>query len=163
MSTFGGLDTLFNPAKRHLDEERLRLQSTREDIGDASGGKRIDLDSGRVKIARGPSNDDAELALDGDDPADDPDAPAVATTEGTVRTDADADADPAVADRTTSAEPVTADKPAAVATAAKPAKHAAVAKHGKVKPGKAKAGRADAADDENTPAGRARRRRAAKP
>ena len=62
MSTFGGLDTLFNPAKRHLDEERLRLQSTREDIGDASGGKRIDLDSGRVKIARGQSAEDAAQA-----------------------------------------------------------------------------------------------------
>jgi hypothetical protein len=90
VSTFGGLDTLFNPAKRHLDEEKLRLQSTREDIGDASGGQRIDLDSGRVKIARAQSSDDAEV-LAGDDPADDEAAPVVATTSGTVRTDADAD------------------------------------------------------------------------
>jgi hypothetical protein len=99
MSTFGGLDVLFNPAKRHLDEEKLRLQSTREEIGDASGGKRIDLDSGRVKIAKAQGDDsEADLAgpdIAGDDPADDPDAPVVATTETTVRTDADADADPA--------------------------------------------------------------------
>ena len=62
-----GLDTLFNPAKRHMDEEKRRLQSTREEIGDSSGGKRIDLESGKVVITR-PSakaedeNDDAEDA-----------------------------------------------------------------------------------------------------
>jgi len=100
MSTFGGLDTLFNPAKRHLDEEKLRLQSTREEVGDASGGKRIDLDSGRVKItrsARAVAAEDAD-ALAGDDPADDPDAAVVATTDGHVRMDAAADDDPAVAE-----------------------------------------------------------------
>jgi hypothetical protein len=48
-----GLDTLFNPAKRHMDEEKRRLQSTREEIGDSSGGKRIDLESGKVTITRG--------------------------------------------------------------------------------------------------------------
>ena len=47
-----GLDTLFNPAKRHMDEEKRRLQSTREEVGDNSGGKRIDLESGKVHIAR---------------------------------------------------------------------------------------------------------------
>jgi Family of unknown function (DUF6191) len=47
-----GLDTLFNPAKRHMDEEKRRLQSTREEIGDSSGGKRIDLESGKVVIQR---------------------------------------------------------------------------------------------------------------
>jgi hypothetical protein len=47
-----GIDTLFNPAKRHMDEEKRRLQSTREEIGDSSGGKRIDLDSGKVTIQR---------------------------------------------------------------------------------------------------------------
>jgi Family of unknown function (DUF6191) len=47
-----GLDALFNPAKRHMDEEKRRLQSTREEIGDSSGGARIDLDSGRVVIRR---------------------------------------------------------------------------------------------------------------
>ncbi len=47
-----GLDVLFNPAKRHMDDEKRRLQSTREQIGDSSGGKRIDLDSGKVTIRR---------------------------------------------------------------------------------------------------------------
>jgi len=47
-----GLDTLFNPGKRHLDEEKRRLQSTREEVGDSSGGRRIDLESGTVVISR---------------------------------------------------------------------------------------------------------------
>jgi hypothetical protein len=57
-----GLDTLFNPAKRHMDEEKRRLQSTREEIGDSSGGKRIDLESGKVTIQRKPheAEDDME-------------------------------------------------------------------------------------------------------
>ena len=60
-----GLDTLFNPAKRHMDEEKRRLQATREEIGDSSGGKRIDLESGKVKIrrttAKPPAGEDADL------------------------------------------------------------------------------------------------------
>ena len=56
-----GLDTLFNPAKRHMDEEKRRLQSTRAEIGDSSGGKRIDLESGKVTISRGqPKDADAD-------------------------------------------------------------------------------------------------------
>jgi len=56
-----GLDTLFNPAKRHMDEEKRRLQSTREEIGDSSGGKRIDLESGKVIIDKADSEaDEAE-------------------------------------------------------------------------------------------------------
>ncbi|MGI8666104.1 MAG: DUF6191 domain-containing protein [Jatrophihabitans sp.] len=47
-----GIDTLFNPGKRHMDEEKRRLQSTREEIGDSSGGRRIDLESGVVRIGR---------------------------------------------------------------------------------------------------------------
>jgi hypothetical protein len=58
-----GLDTLFNPAKRHMDEEKRRLQSTREEIGDSSGGKRIDLESGKVTIER--SAKDADDDPDG--------------------------------------------------------------------------------------------------
>lgn len=54
-----GLDTLFNPAKRHMDEEKRRLQSTREEIGDSSGGKRIDLESGKVTIQRRDASDEA--------------------------------------------------------------------------------------------------------
>ena len=56
-----GLDVLFNPAKRHMDEEKQRLQSTREEIGDASGGKRIDLESGKVVIPRSNAEDEATL------------------------------------------------------------------------------------------------------
>src|SRR5262245_60994205 len=55
-----GLDTLFNPAKRHMDEEKRRLQSTREEIGDSSGGKRIDLESGKVTIQRSARDADDE-------------------------------------------------------------------------------------------------------
>jgi hypothetical protein len=68
-----GLDVLFNPAKRHMDEEKRRLQSTREEVGDASDGKRIDLVAGKVVIRRkaadaedadaeAPAADDAEDA-----------------------------------------------------------------------------------------------------
>jgi hypothetical protein len=55
-----GLDTLFNPAKRHMDEEKRRLQSTREEVGDSSGGRRIDLESGKVSIPKHKNGDDAE-------------------------------------------------------------------------------------------------------
>ena len=55
-----GLDTLFNPAKRHMDEEKRRLQSTREEVGDSSGGKRIDLESGKVVIAKSTDEGAAE-------------------------------------------------------------------------------------------------------
>jgi hypothetical protein len=55
-----GLDTLFNPAKRHMDEEKRRLQSTREEVGDNSGGKRIDFESGKVSIKRTTGDTDAD-------------------------------------------------------------------------------------------------------
>ncbi len=45
-----GLDTLFNPSKRHMDEEKQRLQATREEVGDNSGGERIDISTGKVVI-----------------------------------------------------------------------------------------------------------------
>ena len=45
-----GLDTLFNPSKRHMDEEKRRLQATREEVGDNSGGERIDVSTGKVVI-----------------------------------------------------------------------------------------------------------------
>ena len=68
-----GLDTLFNPAKRHMDEEKRRLQSTREEIGDSSGGKRIDLESGKVTIRKGePVNAADETAHDDAPEADQP-------------------------------------------------------------------------------------------
>jgi hypothetical protein len=59
-----GLDTLFNPAKRHMDEEKRRLQSTREEIGDSSGGKRIDLESGKVVIKRPSAKSDDDEGED---------------------------------------------------------------------------------------------------
>lgn len=52
-----GVDTLFNPAKRHMDEEKRRLQATRAEVGDNSGGRRIDLESGKVRISRGPKDE----------------------------------------------------------------------------------------------------------
>lgn len=64
-----GLDVLFNPAKRHMDEEKRRLQSTREQIGDSSGGRRIDLESGKVTIERTNAEaDDVEKPVADDDP-----------------------------------------------------------------------------------------------
>ena len=63
-----GLDTLFNPAKRHMDEEKRRLMSTREEVGDSSGGKRIDLESGKVTIRR--SGDEGDESTDAPEPAD---------------------------------------------------------------------------------------------
>jgi hypothetical protein len=62
-----GLDTLFNPAKRHMDEEKRRLQSTREEVGDSSGGKRIDLESGKVTIRKKTADEDASAVADEDD------------------------------------------------------------------------------------------------
>jgi hypothetical protein len=63
-----GIDTLFNPGKRHMDEEKRRLQSTREEVGDSSGGRRIDLESGTVTIPRrgkdGPPAEAGEAELD---------------------------------------------------------------------------------------------------
>ena len=55
-----GVDTLFNPAKRHMDEEKRRLQATRAEVGDNSGGRRIDLESGKVRISRGAPKDESE-------------------------------------------------------------------------------------------------------
>jgi len=57
-----GLDTLFNPAKRFMDEEKRRLQSTREQVGDTSGGRRIDLESGKVHIQRDDEDADPKPA-----------------------------------------------------------------------------------------------------
>jgi hypothetical protein len=64
-----GLDTLFNPAKRHMDEEKRRLQATREEVGDSSGGKRIDLESGKVRIRRAVPREDEDAATEGPDGA----------------------------------------------------------------------------------------------
>jgi hypothetical protein len=55
-----GLESLFNPAKRHVEEEKRRLEATREEIGDSSGGQRIDLESGKVTIKRAAKKAQAE-------------------------------------------------------------------------------------------------------
>ena len=73
-----GIDTLFNPGKRHMDEEKRRLQSTREEIGDSSGGKRIDLEAGVVKIAR---KDDDAIESEDEARTESEDAPAAAREE----------------------------------------------------------------------------------
>jgi hypothetical protein len=80
-----GLDTLFNPAKRHMDEEKRRLQATREEIGDSSGGKRIDLESGKVTIRRKPK--DPEDTTDEDTADTAAEVTAEATTDATPDTD----------------------------------------------------------------------------
>lgn len=64
-----GIDTLFNPGKRHMDEEKRRLQSTREEVGDSSGGRRINLESGTVRISRPagrPADESADAGVDAD-------------------------------------------------------------------------------------------------
>src|SRR5437763_1478910 len=95
-----GLDTLFNPAKRHMDEEKRRLQATRQQVGDTSGGKRIDLESGKVRIGKKadgePDTDDAADTDDGpesqytadSDHASDPDQAPAARATGEAVTDA---------------------------------------------------------------------------
>lgn len=68
-----GIEALFNPGKRHMDEEKRRLQSTRQEIGDSSGGKRIDLNSGKVTLKGKPkaeAKSDDELDITPVEPAD---------------------------------------------------------------------------------------------
>ncbi len=79
-----GIDTLFNPGKRHMDEEKRRLQSTREEVGDSSGGKRIDLESGKVRLTGQPREDESQPGEDeqAEQPLDDQ-AGTDATSEGT--------------------------------------------------------------------------------
>jgi hypothetical protein len=84
-----GLDTLFNPAKRHMDEEKRRLQSTREEVGDSSGGKRIDLESGKVTISRGqPKDADADVQADADADSPEPVDGAAAESQTDTATEA---------------------------------------------------------------------------
>ncbi|MFG2297358.1 DUF6191 domain-containing protein [Streptomyces sp. NPDC048603] len=45
------IEELFNPGRRHTDEERNRLELTRVDASDGDPGRGpIDLDSGSVRI-----------------------------------------------------------------------------------------------------------------
>ena len=101
-----GLDTLFNPAKRHMDEEKRRLQSTREEVGDSSGGRRIDLESGKVSIPKphadagdekdhGPAAEGERSATEGDRPAAEGDRPAAAGGDRAAAKKPPADESPA--------------------------------------------------------------------
>jgi len=71
-----GIGSLFNPGQRHAEEEKLRLQSTRDEVGDSSGGQRIDLDLGKVVIRKKPAStveeDQSDAASDATDELDDP-------------------------------------------------------------------------------------------
>ncbi|MEV7542144.1 DUF6191 domain-containing protein [Streptomyces sp. NPDC089915] len=45
------IEELFNPGRRHTDEEKKRLELSRTDVGDGDPGRGpIDLDSGSVLI-----------------------------------------------------------------------------------------------------------------
>jgi hypothetical protein len=55
-----GLEAIFNPGKRFDDDERKHLEATREEAGDASGGRRIDLGSGKVVIAKKDAGEDSD-------------------------------------------------------------------------------------------------------
>jgi hypothetical protein len=79
-----GIDTLFNPGKRHMDEEKRRLQSTREEVGDASGGRRVDFDAGTVRISR-PTPQAATDDETDDEPGEDPASDEAATSDSDDR------------------------------------------------------------------------------
>ncbi|EDY45602.1 DUF6191 domain-containing protein [Streptomyces sp. SPB074] len=62
---FSAFDMLFNPGRKHTEDERSRLELTREDVGDGDPGHgAIDLRSGKVtvRVAHGaavpPTTDD---------------------------------------------------------------------------------------------------------
>ncbi|MDT0418459.1 DUF6191 domain-containing protein [Streptomyces sp. DSM 41982] len=48
---FSAFDMLFNPGRKHTDDERSRLELTREDVGDGDPGHGpVDLRSGKVTV-----------------------------------------------------------------------------------------------------------------
>lgn len=50
-TVFNMIEELFNPGRRHTDEEKKRLELSRTDVGDGDPGRGpIDLDSGSVLI-----------------------------------------------------------------------------------------------------------------
>lgn len=50
-TVFNMIEELFNPGRRHTDEEKKRLELSRTDVGDGDPGRGpIDLDSGTVLI-----------------------------------------------------------------------------------------------------------------
>ncbi|CAL9550705.1 hypothetical protein SUDANB120_04437 [Streptomyces sp. enrichment culture] len=58
---FNLIEELFNPGRRHTDEERKRLELSRTDVADGDPGRGpIDLESGKVLIRRGEQAPPAE-------------------------------------------------------------------------------------------------------
>jgi hypothetical protein len=58
---FNLIEELFNPGRRHTDEERKRLELSRTDVADGDPGRGpIDLESGKVLIRRGEQPPPAE-------------------------------------------------------------------------------------------------------
>nr|WP_308406148.1 DUF6191 domain-containing protein [Streptomyces panaciradicis] len=48
---FNAFEEVFAPSRKHTDDERKRLELSREDVGDNDPGRGpIDLDSGKVVI-----------------------------------------------------------------------------------------------------------------
>ncbi|RKT07071.1 hypothetical protein BX286_5121 [Streptomyces sp. 3211.6] len=82
---FNMIEELFNPGRRHTDEEKKRLELSRTDVGDGDPGRGpIDLDSGTVLIrpaaSRPPDADGEADAQAGGGGA--PDAGEVAAPDG---------------------------------------------------------------------------------
>jgi hypothetical protein len=85
-----------------MDEEKRRLQATREEVGDASGGERIDFGSGKVVIRRKPkeqrddTDDGSEEGAEPEsDPTDSGSTDSGSTDSGSADSGARADASPA--------------------------------------------------------------------
>ncbi|MGW5846508.1 DUF6191 domain-containing protein [Streptomyces sp. NPDC055254] len=50
-AVFNQIEELFSPGRKHTDEEKKRLESSRTDVNDGDPGRGpIDLDSGKVLI-----------------------------------------------------------------------------------------------------------------
>ncbi|MEU9251175.1 DUF6191 domain-containing protein [Streptomyces sp. NPDC048270] len=53
-AVFNMIEELFNPGRKHTDEEKKRLELSRVDVNDGDPGRGpIDLDSGQVLIRLG--------------------------------------------------------------------------------------------------------------
>lgn len=58
---FNAFEEVFAPSRKHTDDERMRLELSREDVGDNDPGRGpIDLDSGKVVIRPSGTADEEE-------------------------------------------------------------------------------------------------------
>ncbi|MCT4354248.1 DUF6191 domain-containing protein [Streptomyces sp. Je 1-79] len=67
---FNLMEELFAPGRKHTDDERQRLELTREDLGDGDPGRGpIDLGSGAVtiRVPAPPARDDEDGRGGGED------------------------------------------------------------------------------------------------